>query len=322
MEDRGLNALEAMFVKHNVRFAARLSPPIDVSLPWTSIVGDRLVLAEPTLAFEELELESVVTEPFVAAVGSSLVINANHALLDGRALQQILAGQACLRTLALDWTDLVRPRASRDLLPLVKAPKLVELMPGDGGRDVRIDLDVVKVSGATVTGLLVAAFHAAIGGPVSVSVIVDMRPLVERSDELLNAPGAVTVGSHVDVREDDVQGVVDLARTVTSDIKRRIARGEAHFQALAMAEGRFSDLPEATLELSNHGIYKLPTRDSRLDLSQRFEGYVGASICAHTEDPSGIMRLAASIGGVDRDAIVDLLGTVKRIIDRVKRQAH
>ena len=46
---------------------------------------------------------------------------------------------------------------------------------------------------------------------------------------------------------------VGLATPRTSQLRERVARGEAHRSALAMTEGRFDGPPEATIELSNLG---------------------------------------------------------------------
>ena len=130
---------------------------------------------------------------------------------------------------------------------------------------------------------------------MSVSVLVDLRPYIAPDAATSQAFGTVGVGCKVLPMVDGLRHhVLDLAATATAQLRTRISRGEAHRQAMALASGRFEEgAPPATLELSNHGVYR---ECSELALAQRFDGYDGISVAVHSEHPSGSMRLCASAG--------------------------
>lgn len=185
---------------------------------------------------------------------------------------------------------------------------------------VNIASDIIKKcrntrdsSSFTVTGLLVACLVQALSeayregreAPVNertsiaVSVLVDLRPYLPPEHSPLQAFGTVTVGLPIAAAVDGIElqrYLIDTAVEASAQIRKRIERGEAHRQALLFWRGEFeSGQPPATVELSNHGVYQT-TPGSEVALDQRFDGYEGISISAHSESTSGTLRMCASAG--------------------------
>ncbi|CAE7519741.1 unnamed protein product [Symbiodinium sp. CCMP2592] len=123
---------------------------------------------------------------------------------------------------------------------------------------------------------------------------------------LVQAIATVTTAAEVR-RGAKRQDLLSLAQAATEDIRRRVARGEAHRQARLATAGKFDQGPSpGTVELSNLG--KFPVTGHELLLDQRFDGYEGLSILAHTEGSGGPLRLLASVGdGVDGWAVSEVL---------------
>jgi hypothetical protein len=174
---------------------------------------------------------------------------------------------------------------------------------------------------------------------VGVSVMVDLRPSLKNRDvqELPQAIGSVTLLMTEDIleteppRDDDsscpLTPLLFLAERLTSQLQRRIRRGEAHRSALALTAGNFGgSSPPATVELSNLGVCPVPTPGTELFTAQRFDGYDGVSCMVHSETyplpkeegvidrTCTVMRWCVSIGdGLDE-------GLVERIFSRVVAQ--
>ncbi|PXF46444.1 hypothetical protein BWQ96_03769 [Gracilariopsis chorda] len=200
--------------------------------------------------------------------------------------------------------------------------------------DIRVDIPLETVlavrtelrkSGGTLTGLWVFCLQQAIekiyhennegdGCCVSVSVLVDLRPFLPESSCPPQAFGTVAV-SRV-VRRDGERMTGDAVRQgaaeMSGEVRRRVARGEAHRAALALCEGRFQESGpgEATVELSNHGVYNLG-RGGEVWATQRNDGYKGCSCILFSENHSGRMRMIASWGGLN-----------ERLVRQAVRFAH
>lgn len=192
--------------------------------------------------------------------------------------------------------------------------------------DIREDIPFETVSavrtelrklGGTLTGLWVFCLQEAIEKVyhetnegdaccVSVSVLVDLRPFLPQNAFPPQAFGTVTiprlVRRHGERITGDIvrQGAVEMSR----EIRRRVDRGEAHRAALALCEGRFQESGpgEATVELSNHGVYNVG-HDGQVWATQRYDSYNGCSVVLFSESNSGRMRMIASYGGLDGDLV-------------------
>ena len=98
------------------------------------------------------------------------------------------------------------------------------------------------------------------------------------------------------IRDSDT--LLELSRSTALDLKNRVIRGEAIAASLVLSEGNFDDgqKDHSTFEISNFGIYDVG-EDIVVSHSQRFEGYDGVSILAHSEKSTGVFRLACSLMG-------------------------
>jgi len=135
---------------------------------------------------------------------------------------------------------------------------------------------------------------------------VDMRPYLKQECRVSQAVGTVTVGSVVSRQATEAAvrtAIRQQTGLLTKDLWTRIKRGEAHRQSSYLASGQFgSGAPSATVEISNHGEYAT-SRNETVLLGQRFDGYDGLSLAAHSESGSGILRLAASAPGFPADFV-------------------
>ncbi|CAE7796343.1 unnamed protein product [Symbiodinium microadriaticum] len=271
-----------------------------------------------------------------------VIINANHALCDGRAMFHYLQAfltrlsaddlQVTPRTpdLPADWGQCISDdAASPDFLPLPGSPLQIKDLRREGSGEPVFRrileastftkvLAVGKESSASATGLLVAMLQDAIGSMyleqapaddscvVAVEVLVDLRPMLEKEATVVQAIATVTTAAEVR-RGAGRQDLLSLAKAASEDIRRRVARGEAHRQARLATSGKFDQCPPpGTVELSNLGMF--PVTGHELLLDQRFDGFEGLSILAHTEGTGGPLRLLASVGdGVDGWAISEVL---------------
>ncbi len=189
---------------------------------------------------------------------------------------------------------------------------------------------------ATVTGLLLAAFSEAlaktfffqrVGGAVhedcgvSISTLVDMRPFLPDGVVCTQAISTVTVGNvhrRLECMNAGDAGrrlrLLKLAESLTDQVRRRIGNGEAHAQALSMANGTEFALQQATMELSNLGMFDVPA-ESKVIVGQRFDKYEGISVLAHSERGTGNFRLAASWGiGLNAEVIGDVSNAAIEIL--------
>ena len=193
-------------------------------------------------------------------------------------------------------------------------------------------LAACRREGATLTGLLAAAFQVALveraavaevplaDRCAAVSVLVDARPLLRPAvdgDGAAAAPapdaaedqavavavGTVTLGASAalagaaDAAGDANllrQRLLALAAAATRELQQRIARGEAAAQARALAAGRWGDgPPSAAVEISNLGALTLPA-GCHARFGQRFDAYRGGvSVLVHSEGSAGPAAVAA-----------------------------
>ena len=172
--------------------------------------------------------------------------------------------------------------------------------------------------------------------PLSVSLIVDMRPYVLAPQSVSQAIGSVTLGAVVEPSSRGFSGnadersrtlfdyVLQVAGQVSVDFQTRMARGEAHRQAACMASGQFQHgAPEGTIEISNHGIYDTGVngRERAVLCSQRFDGYEGLSLAAYSESGSGEFHLALSRGrALDERWCTGLLERIAQLLELVAAQ--
>ena len=278
-----------------------------------------------------------------------LLVNGNHGLMDGRSmLYWIGVATGVIPPSSLwndkkfpDWKDLVEKASqSKDIEPPFlpgkhsKTLTLQELgkenkstgkesfrweLPGETVAKLRMAL---KAKGATFTGLLVSIFMHAIAieydtdeqCDVGISTLVDLRPFLDISseDQLPQAHGTVTLLESMEnlkgVGNDEI---FSLSAALTTQLRDRVGRGEAHRSALATTKGQFDQAgPPATLELSNLGVCPLPA-GAKLYTAQRFDGYDGVSCMVHSEaNEGGFMRWNASIGqGLDAMLIERIFNT-------------
>ena len=268
-----------------------------------------------------------------------LLVNGNHGLMDGRSLLYwIGVATGVIKPSSLwnektfpDWKDLVEKASqSKEIEPPFvpgnhnKTLTIQDLgkentstgkesfrweLPGDIVAKLRTAL---KAKGATFTGLLVAIFMHAIAieydsdeqCDVGVSTLVDLRPLLDISseDQLPQAHGTVTLlESTENLKGVGNDEIFSLSAALTTQLRDRVTRGEAHRAALAATKGQFDQAgPPATMELSNLGVCLLPG-GAKLYTAQRFDGYDGVSCMVHSEaNEGGFMRWNASIGqGLD-----------------------
>jgi hypothetical protein len=173
---------------------------------------------------------------------------------------------------------------------------------------------------------------------IGVSVLVDLRPFLldQNYPELPQAIGTVTLllptDDFLETMQEDYSGpLLRHAERLTSQLKQRIRRGEAHRSALALANGNFEAAsPPATLELSNLGVCSVPTSTIKIFTAQRFDGYDGVSCMVHSETspslPSSnhtnimartIMRWCVSTGdGLNADGLVERI--FSRVVDQLE----
>lgn len=156
---------------------------------------------------------------------------------------------------------------------------------------------------------------------VGISVVVDLRALFppdERNVNQVQATVTVMAVRHrcqVQCEAYVGEALWTEAKSLLLDMRHRIDNGEAHHNALAMAHGRFDQLPTATVELSNHGIYPVSS-ECHVDLSQRYDAFEGLSILVCTEGERGACKGTASMGNnLDRSKVVLLMERVKALID-------
>lgn len=157
---------------------------------------------------------------------------------------------------------------------------------------------------------------------LGISVLVDLRPTLEPQQQtVLQIQSTVTVGRQVDASEIvDSTNVTEwlwrVAKESKVDLTKRVERGEAHRQAMALSQGNKNEACplEATIELSNHGIYQLPEEISAVEVSQRYDGYQGFSIIVHSESNSKILKGTASYGSnIDHVSTVSLMNRVQAL---------
>jgi hypothetical protein len=257
-------------------------------------------------------------------------------------------------------------RLSPPYLPLpgeaLKAGEL-QLLAGEGSAppppltlhttvpDVQAVVAACRKANATLTGLLVASFQVAlaerasasgvslVGRCAAVSVLVDVRPVLqpaEATDEggpavavgtvTLGTPAAQAAGegSETDSASADSTPLTRrlwwLAMEATKDLQQRIARGEATWQAKALAAGKWGEGPPSTaIEVSNVGVLPLPDGCS-VCVGQRFDAYCGGiSVLVHSErhgrSETGPLKMAGSPGrDVQADAAKALLARVADVV--------
>ena len=243
------------------------------------------------------------------------------------------------------------PLKGSSILKLNEMPPLLAITPSESSVTVRTDIDASTVtachhrlqSKATLTGFMMACWIQAISEVasrsdsstvtnaaaaaaastepvVSISCLVDIRSQLPPNLLYTNAFGTVTV-SAVGLSSDNnrnqhdlANGLMNLAELCTNDLQRRIQRGEARLQSLVSCQGEshwIANLPPATIELSNHGVYNTTPCTCELALQQRFDGYDGVSISMVTERNSGVLRVMVNAGSIFcHDAIKDLLNRV------------
>lgn len=173
----------------------------------------------------------------------------------------------------------------------------------------------------------------------TVDVLVDLRPAIKvaaspyEDHDIFQAIGTVRVGYFLS--KDSVISLSNMSYfflfliKVTTQLKERVARGEALSQSLSVLfpdEG-FSAFPgDATLELSNFGIVHLGQQkkfgDKRVHFSERFDEYEGVSILCHTEQTHIYsakhfqFKISAAVGTKCSDLQVNAI--VTRIIELLK----
>ena len=112
--------------------------------------------------------------------------------------------------------------------------------------------------------------------------------------------GHVVVGNTIQLLDGvgDSKTLLGLSKSTALDLKDRISRGEAIAASLVLSEGNFDDgqKDHATFELSNFGVYDVG-EDIVVYHTQRFEGYDGVSVLAHSEKSTGVFRMACSLMG-------------------------
>ncbi|OLP97316.1 hypothetical protein AK812_SmicGene20356 [Symbiodinium microadriaticum] len=358
--ERPCNALEAIFVGANIRFLAALGvPEVDASQEETSIScrfhgvvlgesggkkeGQNVTCSEDPARSYWTTLSrragAALAEALADITGGVLQIrvasewqeqrslrdldgcDAQHAdrgvSLEGRAYQ-ILIGGALRFGLADDrrgpYDIVVEDIPEPSSYESSGEPVFRRILEASTFTKV---LAVGKESSASATGLLVAMLQDAIGSMYL--VLVDLRPMLEKEATVVQAIATVTTAA--EVRRG--AGRLSLAKAASEDIRRRVARGEAHRQARLATSGKFDQCPPpGTVELSNLGTPlgrgMFPVTGHELLLDQRFDGFEGLrlggvfveilSILAHTEGTGGPLRLLASVGdGVDGWAISEVL---------------
>jgi hypothetical protein len=107
--------------------------------------------------------------------------------------------------------------------------------------------------------------------------------------------------------------VVSLASSILLDMQERIARGEAHRDALAGASSKWDDVsPSGTVELCMHGLYR-DAPNAEVTLSQSADPRVFAdnkalSVAAWTSATQGSTNIAVSMcGSIDRREVNSLV---------------
>lgn len=195
--------------------------------------------------------------------------------------------------------------------------------------------EMTKTKGSTISGFLVTLLMASLAAEyidqghrqerdVGISVLVDLRSYLNTAHKEINqAIGTVTVSlpaieTFSGWSQNNQQWFV-VANQVTSQLRARVERGEAHRCAVALCSGHFEAAsPEATMELSNLGVCRFSSSlASRLHVSQRFDGYDGASCMIHTESASGVLRWTTSYGNNQcKKTIQRIMGRVQAWIER------
>lgn len=220
--------------------------------------------------------------------------------------------------------------------------------------DVHAVVAACRKANATLTGLLVASFQVALaerasahgvplaGRCVAVSLLVDVRPVLQPAEATDEGPavavGTVTLGTPAvqaageDSETDSASAACDilkrrlwwLAMEATKDLRQRIARGEATWQAKALAAGKWDEGPPSTaVEVSNVGMLPLPDGCS-VRVGQRFDAYRGGiSVLVHSErhgqSEAGPLKMAGSPG---RDVRADAANAIlTRVADLVQLAA-
>ena len=147
---------------------------------------------------------------------------------------------------------------------------------------------------------------------VTTRILVNLRKFLhikEKAEEgISQCFGNIIVGNTIDrVLNDKDLGKILLhkSKATALDMKCRIERGEALAASLCLSAGNFADGQEehATFEVSNFGIYDV-NEDVAVNHVQRFKGYDGVSVLAHTEKGTGIFRLGVSLMGPVNPALV------------------
>eukprot|EP00439_Symbiodinium_sp_Y106_P070098 s808_g12.t1 len=188
-----------------------------------------------------------------------VIVNANHALCDGRAMFHYLQAflgrlsddlQVTPRTpdLPANWGQCISDEtASPDFLPLPGSPLQIKDLRREGSGEpvFRRTLEastfakvlaVGKESSASATGLLVAMLQDSIGSMyleqapaddscvVAVEVLVDLRPLLDREATLVQAIATVTTAAEVR-RGAGRQDLLSLAQAASEDRPESPNRG-------------------------------------------------------------------------------------------------
>lgn len=173
--------------------------------------------------------------------------------------------------------------------------------------------ELVSSHGALSSGKM----SGSIAQYISVSVLVDIRPQLKTSTKhIRQAFGTVRLIRRVD-RTYDENDVFSGSMQLTSELKAAVLRGDALRSAKMMCNGQWEDVEklEGTVELSNHGVYDVPS-DAQVAVTQRYDGYRGLSIIFWSEKGSGDMKAVASYGGVKKEVVVDFMSRLKEIIER------
>jgi len=188
------------------------------------------------------------------------------------------------------------------------------------GDAVRAAQRALRGRGATITGLWVACLQQALAELyladrpaassccVSVSVLADLRgsAFKARTDprDVPQAFGSVALGATTGAVEEADRGahVLMLAAVASEQLRSRMARGEAHRSARALAGGKafapdFTG-PAATIELGNQVVFSIP-ESFEVALAQRRFADEGVSVAVHSEQSGKLVITASSGAGVD-----------------------
>ena len=211
-------------------------------------------------------------------------------------------------------------------------------LSGDTINRLRALLKIRTQGSATISGFLAGVILQSLAQEydhsnpkaLALSMLVDLRPHITLAKgvdvgEIPQLHGSVTISESTDrlletgadsKPNNRNHSLWDLSLSLTHQLKRRIERGEAHRNTLALTSGKFDQAgPSATVELSNLGVCQLP-EGAKMFTSQRFDGYDGVSCMVHSESSTGCMRWNVSVGeGLDADMI-------QQVFQRAFHQCH